>query len=154
MKRTWLTIVMLIALGSVTWAQNAEQQPRPSTSVRFAALHIMANSGDKSLAAYQFRLKATVGDVKIVGVEGGEHSAFRDAPYYDPKAIQRERVIVGAFSTGPAGELPSGRTRIATIHVQISGPIAPQYTLSLDTAATADGSPVDVTISLMEGNER
>jgi hypothetical protein len=106
-----------------------EDYSTPQPGVRFAPLYIYIDSGSKSLAAYQFELKATAGQVKIVGVEGGSPEAFKEAPYYDPAALQDNRIIIAAFST--AGNLPKGRTRVATIHLQIIGQVEPQSELKL-----------------------
>ena len=65
--------------------------------VRFAPLHIYLDSGNSSLAAYQFELKAAAGQIKIVGVEGGQHEAFKEAPYYDKAALlNKERIIIAS----------------------------------------------------------
>ena len=114
--------------------------------VRFAPLHIYLDSGSWPLAAYQFELKATAGKIKIVGVESGQHKAFKEAPYYDPAALANDRIIIAAFNTGR--ELPKGRTRIATIHLQITGDIEPEYELNLTVAADADGKEIPAHIDL------
>jgi len=118
--------------------------------VRFAPLHIYIDSGNKSLAAYQFELKATAGQIKIVGVEGGQHEAFKEAPYYDKAALFNEdRIIIAAFNTGR--DLPAGRTRIATIHLQIIGDVEPEYELELNVAADADGKEIPAEITFEKG---
>jgi hypothetical protein len=120
--------------------------------VRFAPLHIYLDSGNRPLAAYQFELKATTGQIKIVGVESGQHKAFKEAPYYDPAALANNRIIIAAFNTGR--ELPKGRTRIATIHLQIIGDIEPEYGLNLTVAADADGKEVSANIDLKRGDRK
>ncbi|GMU20261.1 MAG: hypothetical protein AMXMBFR13_03590 [Phycisphaerae bacterium] len=82
--------------------------------------------------------------VKIVGVEGGEHTAFREPPYYDPAALSRNRIIIAAFNTGR--DLPRGKTRVARLHLAITGP-EPEYTAKLDIAASAEGAAIPATIS-------
>jgi hypothetical protein len=121
-------------------------------SVRFVPVHIYLDSGNVPLAAYQFELKARTGQIKIVGVEGGEHPAFREAPYYDPAALMNDRIIIAAFNTGT--DLPHGRTRIATIHLQILGDAEPQYELKLVVAADADGVSLPGKIMLQEGESK
>ena len=66
---------------------NAFAQPvsTNNAAVRFVAVDIFVDSQDKSLAAYQLEFSVTNGVAKIVGIEGGEHPAFREAPFYDPK---------------------------------------------------------------------
>ena len=115
-------------------------------NVRFVPLHIIIDSGDQALAAYQFELKATAGQIKIVGVEGGEHHAFKEPPYYDPAALANDRIIIAAFNTG--SDLPTGRTRIATIHLQIIGDIEPEYELELTVVADADGKEIPAKINI------
>ena len=119
------------------------------SGVRFAPLHIYIDSGNKSLAAYQFELKVAAGQIKIVGVEGGQHAAFKEAPYYDPAALANNRIIIAAFSTG--GDLPKGRTRIATIHLQIAGDAEPQYDLKLTIAGDAEGKEIPAEITFEKG---
>jgi hypothetical protein len=109
---------------------------------------VFVECGDAPLAAYQLDLRATTGNVRIVGIEGGEHAAFADPPYYDPAAIQGDRVIIGAFSTAPADTLPTGRTRIATVHVQVSGDRQPEYKAELSVAATVDGGAIPGRLTL------
>jgi hypothetical protein len=120
--------------------------------VRFAPVHIYLDSGDTPLAAYQFELRARTGQIKIVGVEGGTHPAFREAPYYDPAALMHDRIIIAAFSTG--SDLPHGRTRIATIHLQILGDAEPQYELKLVTAADAEGENLPAKLTLETGEQK
>ncbi len=126
-------------------------KPLPAR-VRFAPVHVYLDPAGRPLAAYQFELKATSGQIKIVGVEGGEHPAFREAPYYDPAALQNERIIIAAFNTG--SDLPTTRTRIATIHLQITGDAEPKYALSLTTAADANGENLSVEITLEKGERK
>ena len=116
--------------------------------VRFAPLHIYLETCNL-LAAYQFELKATAGQIKIVGVEGGQHKAFKEAPYYDPAALAKDRIIIAAFST--SRDLPTDRTRIATIHLQIIGDTEPQYELKLIVAADADGKEIPAEITFEKG---
>jgi hypothetical protein len=131
-------------------AQQSEQDYSTAQSgVRFAPLHIYIDSGNKSLAAYQFELKAAAGQIKIVGVEGGRHEAFKEAPYYDPAALAKDRIIIAAFSTG--SDLPKGRTRIATIHLQIIGGTEPQYELKLTVAADSDAKEIPAEITFEKG---
>jgi hypothetical protein len=119
---------------------------------RFAPLHVYLDSGDKPLAAYQFELKARTGQIKIVGVEGGEHPAFQEAPYYDPAALMNDRIIIAAFNTG--SDLPHGRTRIATIHLQIPGDTEPQYELKLIVAADTEGENLPAKLTLETGEQK
>ncbi len=114
-----------------------ESQP---DSVRFEAIDVFVDSGGKPLAAYQFELKARSGEVLLAGLEGGEHAAFKAAPYYDTTAMLQNKVIVAAFSTAP--RLPHGRTRVARLMVQVTGPTEPAYDATLSVAGSPDGKPI------------
>jgi len=150
MKEITAIILMSISIIVPVLAQQSEQDiTAVQPSVRFAPLHIYLDSGNRPLAAYQFELKAAAGQIKIVGVEGGQHKAFKEAPYYDPAALANDRIIIAAFNTG--SELPKGRTRIATIHLQIIGDAEPDYELKLVVAADADAKEIPAEISFEKG---
>jgi len=129
--------------------QSGRDELSPEPSVRFAPLHIYLDSGDRALAAYQFELKATAGQIEIVGVESGEHKAFSQPPYYDPAARAKDRIIIAAFNTGK--ELPTGRTRIATVHLLIKGDVEPKYKVSLIVAGDADGERIPAELTFEKG---
>ncbi len=155
----------LLAGGSA----RTSEKPAPG-HVRFVPVHVYLDSGDKPLAAYQFELVCSVPvrayspgednasrrhyerQVKIVGVEGGEHPAFQEAPYYDPAALMNDRIIIAAFNTG--SDLPHGRTRIATIHLQILGDTEPQYELKLIVAADKEGEKIPAELNLQTGESK
>ena len=144
-------IVPVLAQQSVqSQGLLTEDYSTAQPKVCFAPLHVYLDSGNQNLAAYQFELKATAGQIKIVGVEGGHHEAFKEAPYYDKAALlKKDRIIIAAFSTG--SNLPTGRTRIATIHLQIIGDIEPEYELELKVAADADGKEIPAEITFEKG---
>ena len=137
----------LIALLSTNVGQAGKVVPQ---KVRFAPLHIYLDTDNQKLAAYQFELSAVKGQVKIVGVEGGYHKAFSEPPYYDPAALAKDRIIIAAFNTG--GDLPAGRTRIATLHLQIIGDVEPEYELRLIVSADAEGKELTAKLSLEKGD--
>jgi len=116
--------------------------------IRFQAIHVHLDVKSDSLAAYQISVRATKGKVGIVGIEGGEPAAFRQPPFYDPKAIQQERVILAAFSTKPKADLPTGRVRIATIHLQIAGEEEPEFEANVQAAANVEGAKISPTVSI------
>jgi len=150
MKRYVLLSLFATCLAAALLAPRAALASKViDAKVRFAPVHIYLDSGDRPLAAYQFELKATKGSIKIVGVEGGEHAAFKEAPYYDPAALMQDRIIIAAFNTGQ--DLPTGRTRIATIHLQITGDTQPQYKLEPIVAADADGQEIAAELTLERG---
>ena len=144
--KTWLTILFFgLAAGLLA------QQPAPEEGrSRFCAVDIYVDSGSTPLAAYQVEFAATNGAARIVGIEGGEHPAFRQPPVYDPKALQRERVIMASFSTAAAAELPTGKTRVATIHYQTTDTQPPRFQLKLQTAGDAQGNKMSVQASFEE----
>jgi hypothetical protein len=137
----------LISLLSTDVGQAGKVIPQ---KVRFAPLHIYLDTDNQKLAAYQFELSAVKGQVKIVGVEGGDHKAFGQPPYYDPAALAKDRIIIAAFNTG--GDLPAGRTRIAALHLQIIGDVEPEYELKLIVSADAEGKELSAKLSLEKGD--
>ncbi len=142
----------LVILLSVAMIVPAVARQDDEEAVRFAPLHVYIDSGDDALAAYQFELKIVAGDVTIVGVEGGEHEAFSAPAYYDPAALSKDRIIIAAFST--ADELPTGKTRVATIHLQITGGAEPEYKLKLAVAGDKDGDEISAKITSIQGDEK
>jgi hypothetical protein len=147
-----ISLVAVSLMLALVYAKVGQAATKIGPKVRFAPLHIYLDSGSKSLAAYQFELKAVAGRIKIVGVEGGQHAAFKDAPYYDPAALANDRIIIAAFNTG--SELPKGRTRIATIHLQIIGDAEPDYELKLVVAGDADAKEIPAKISFEKGERK
>lgn len=170
MKKMIVIILTSVSLMVPVLArQSAPNEPDDESTVRFSPLHIYIDSGNQSLAAYQFELVCNVPvkasspednasrrhdqrPIKIVGVEGGEHKAFKEAPYYDPAALANDRIIIAAFNTGR--ELPTARTRIATLHLQITGDIEPEYELKLVVAADENGKEIPAEISCEKGEQK
>jgi len=118
--------------------------------VRFKAVDIYLDSKGEPLAAYQLEWASQDRTAKIVGIEGGENSVFKDPPYYDPKAIQQERVILAAFSTAKEERLPKGKIRVATIHLQISGSHSLEPLLKNARMANPGGRKIKVTATCLE----
>jgi hypothetical protein len=89
--------------------------------------------------------------VGIEGGEGGEHAAYAKPAYYDPAALAPEgggRVILAAYST--AKDLPTGRTRVARLHVMVEGRGAEsgkgeevEFKVDLRVAADAQGRAIE-----------
>ena len=148
-KITAIILTSVCVIVPVLAQQSGRDDLSSEPAVRFAPLHIYLDSGDKPLAAYQFELKAAAGQIEIVGVEGGEHEAFSEAPYYDPAALAQDRIIIAAFNTGR--NLPAGRTRIATVHLQIKGDVEPAYELNLIVAGDADGEEIPAELTFEKG---
>ena len=141
----WL-IILICALMSPLLAQ----QPAGQSSMHFRAVDIYVDSGATPLAAYQLEFSVTNGFARIVGIEGGEHPAFKEPPFYDPKAMQEERVVIAAFSTEKPENLPKGKTRVATIHLETSGPEVPAFQLKLQTAGDSAGNKISVAATFQE----
>lgn len=143
------TLALVLMMAALLDGQaSAPRRAESRNQVRFLAIDIFVDAGATPLAAYQFELKVTAGDVTLVGVEGGEHRAFKSPPYYDPKALLQQRIIVAAFDTG--SDLPRGRTRVARLMVQIRGPVAPAYDATLVVAASADAIAIPANLSVAD----
>ena len=155
---TAFTLAGLVVMAA-GWAAPAapDNQDNPGKqsgeTLRFDAVHVFIDTGAMALAAYQLSLQATTGNVRIVGIEGSDHHAFANPPYYDPIAIQGDRVIIGAFSTADVDLLPIGRTRIATIHVQITGGQA-EYDAQLTVSAGVDGLAIPGRLTLVTESQQ
>ncbi|HZW09236.1 MAG TPA: hypothetical protein VFF69_04970 [Phycisphaerales bacterium] len=125
-------------------AEPGTQQTTPA-GPRFGYVDVFIDSGATPLAVYQVELRATEGDIRIVGVEGGDAGPFVEPPHYDPKALlDGERIVLGDFSTD--ADLPAGHTRIARVHLRIDGP-APTLALTLDIAGDADANAINAQTS-------
>ena len=131
MRALWFCLLLVLALHGA--------EPRP---VHFTAFDIFVDSQRAPLAAYQLEFSGPARQVRITGIEGGEHAAFRIPPFYDPKAMQQERVILAAFNSGSREKLPMGKTRVATIHLQFTGAQKPEFSLKPHTAADAEGKSI------------
>lgn len=145
----WFAWILSLALLLNPVADTAVDNPGQT---HFSTVDILLDSGDNTLAAYQLEFKATAGDVKIVGIEGGEHPTFNEPPFYDPKAMQQQRVILASFNTADADDLPTGRTRIATIHLHVTGETEPQFAIDLTVAADEQGNPIHAETELQGHN--
>lgn len=147
-----ITLAMALLVGIAAARGQGPDEGEGGPAVRFEAVEVYVDSGKAPLAAYQFELAAEVGEVTIVGIEGGEHAAFKEPPYYDPAALRKHRVIIAAFSTGR--DLPVGRTRVARIHVMVTGEVEPQYVIDLQVAAASDGKRIKAEATLAQGEEK
>ena len=156
MKKSIIYLVAAITTVSVVLSlfagQTDENMPSKSPRVHFKPIAVYIDSGAESLAAYQFELTTKTGQVKIVGVEGGEHAAFANPPYYDPAALQHDRIIIAAFNTSK--DLPKGKTRVATLHMQITGDTEPQYEIKLTATANPDGKKILCEVTITEGEQK
>ncbi len=142
------TLLLTALLTTAAFGQRGDDAP---PAVRFEYIDVYVDSGDAPLAAYQFELTDAAGSIKIVGIEGGEHEAFATPPYYDPKALKNNRVIIAALST--ADDLPTGRTRVATVHVQVEVDVIPEITINLEAAGDVQGNEIDAEVSIVYSDE-
>lgn len=115
----------------------------------FGSVQIYADPAGQPLAAYQFELRAQAEGIKLVGIENGAHAAYADPPHYDRKAIDNDHVIIAAFSTAPAADLPTGRTRITTIGYMSETGAPPHFVITPVTAATPGLDRITVTYELV-----
>ncbi len=155
-RSVYATALLLVALIATLMTSLAAAQPDntdPSANAnRFIPVDVLVDAGDKHLAAWQVHLLATAGDVSIVGIEGGEHPAYAESPYYDPKAMMDDRVILAAFSTSE--NLPTGITRIARLHIRVTGNEKPELGALLPVAIDTDGNPINATVAVTIGESR
>lgn len=138
-----LAVIVSAVLGLL--AVGATLVGQEPAGLRFSAVDIYVDSGADPLAAYQIELKDPARSVHITGIEGGEHASFEEPPFYDPKAMRNDRVVLAAFST--VADLPTGRTRVARVHFQVRGEAEPTFELRLVTAAKRDGSALEAKVS-------
>jgi hypothetical protein len=146
-------LAAFILLGSLLALTSGVERAAPTsatlpgdTDVAFVPVHVFIDPHGKPLACYQVRITATAGDATLVGIEGGDSSAFNNAPYYDPRALQGNRIILGAYSLDP--NPPAGNTRVATLMFRVAGSTAPSYDAMLEVAGTTDAKPIAATVSL------
>ena len=138
----FLSCAVLLGAGWSAFPQSVE------TNARFTVLEIYLETAEP-LAAWQFELRESSGRMRVVGVENGESAAFGEAPFYDLAAVSEgaaDRIIVADYSMRPAGALPAGRSRVATIHIQLEGSADPDYVLNLMAAGGANGEPIQASI--------
>lgn len=146
--RCMLTLVLALSVIANVFAQPEQSSSADSGETRFAAFDIRIDPRGRPLAAYQFDLSDPSSIATIVGVEGGEHAAFTNPPYYDPAALSGGRIIIAAFNTGD--DLPTTSTRVARVHMQISGKQSPQLLIKLQAAGTSGGSSIEADIAIAE----
>ena len=146
-------VATVLSLGlAVAAAAEARADVAGAGRVRFLNVAIYVDAGAKSLAAWQLEFLVRAGDVEVVGVEGGEHAAYADPAYYDPSALREDRLVLAAFDTG--ANVPTGRTRVATLHLMVRGAAAAEFDVRLVVAADRDGRSFDAAVEFEEGGVR
>ena len=149
-----MRVAMFLAVFALAAPLFAQQPVEEEGSATFRTVDIYVDSKGTPLAAYQIKISFTNANVKIVGIEGGEHPAFREPPMYDPKALQHERAIIAAFNTSSEGQLPKSKTRVATIHVQASIEGGLQCVLKAQAAANPEGKRIVVEATWEERKDK
>ncbi|MGZ8940622.1 MAG: hypothetical protein ACXW32_15565 [Limisphaerales bacterium] len=134
--RRWITALLLLLAGL-----NAR-------AAEFAVFDVYVDSGTERLAAYQLKVSDERAAVKIVSVEGGEHASFREAPKFDAKAIQRDVIKIAAFSLDEREKLPTGRVRVASLHVEIGPGLTPEWMAVVEAAARPGGGKISAKVSI------
>lgn len=152
MRRVMMMVILLALVGGVSMAalsvagDGVEQ--RADAGVRFGWVDIVLEA-EGDLGAWQVELVDRAGASTLVGVEGGEHAAYREPAFYDPKAlVEGERIVLAAFST--LAELPRGKTRVARVHARMDG--VAEWSLRVVAAADRNGEVIEVRSSLVEGS--
>lgn len=152
MKRL-LGAILLLVVGLPLFGQGGTPPPK------FVYVDVYVEAGERSLAVYQVHVHygdgtrtglTKPGTATVVGVEGGE-GVFAPAPYFDPKAMQHVEVIIGALSTADEADLPSGRVRVARIHVMLAAGVEPVFGVVLLAAGTPDSQRFDTTATVEIG---
>ena len=121
-----------------------------SRAAEFALFDVYVDTGEEPLAAYQLKLSDERAAVKIISVEGGEHASFREPPKFDAKAIQRDVIKIAAFSLDAKEKLPTGRVRVASLHVEIGPGLTPAWKAAVEAAARPGGGKISAEISILK----
>lgn len=150
-----LIVALMAFLGTPTLRvgsgpnENHGEPHAERGGTQFEYLDIFVDSADQPLAAWQVDLNASNGKASIVGIEGGD-GIYAPAPYYDEAAMQHDRVILAGLSTLPQAQLPTGKVRVARIHVMIEQP-GTEFAISISAAALSDGTRTPATATLERG---
>ena len=145
-----LRLAPLAACCLVPAAVGADSGGAP----RFVPVEIHLDS-PQPVAAWQFELGDRNGAMKVVGIERGGIPAFPDTPYYDREAVAEgdaDRIIVADYTLADESRLPTGRMRLATLHLMLEADA--DFELRLVTATTFDGQAIDASIALHIPEER
>ena len=117
-------------------------------AAEFAVFDVYVDARGEPLAAYQLKISDKNAAIKIVSVEGGEHASYKEAPKFDPKAIQRNVIKIAAFSLDARGKLPAGRVRVASLHVEIGPGLTPEWRTVVEAAARPGGEKIRAEVSI------
>lgn len=157
-------ILPCIALTATSGHSQPDRAKAPG--MHFVYVDISIDSAAAPLAAYQVEFAGLFPDgvdgaVQLVGVEGSggtTGTAFSSPPAYDPAALALNRVIIADFSTAPAADLPRGKFRVARLHLSVENksgaPATPEYMVQIMAAGAPDGTRIQATASVIEGEGR
>ena len=147
-----LAMLSLLAAAPVQRDEPGEVSKSSTRAVRFTTVDVRIDPKGTALAAYQISLAAPK-SVELVGIEGGDDPAFRDPPYYDPRALRNNGVILAAFNTG--SDLPKSSFRAARLHLQVLGEQTPGFKVKLAVASDADGKSIaNASATVEEGADK
>lgn len=135
-----LTGAVFLAAGSGASSLEARSPARQE----FVAYDLHIDPKGQDLAAWQIEVRAR--HAKVVGVEGGEHVAFRDAPYYDRRALSQGLIKLAAFQLEQ--DFPTKRTRVARLHFAIEAGRTPELAVELQVASTPEGKIAGAEVSI------
>jgi hypothetical protein len=125
----------------------------PVRAADFAVYDLYIDS-QEPLAAYQVKISDRNRSAKILSVEGGEHTAYRQPPHFDPKAIQKNIIKLGAFRADKSENLPIGKTRVASLHVEIFEGRQPDFEVVVEAAARPGGQTIAVQTVILKREEK
>lgn len=146
----WMMGVLLLIGGT---AAAGDASP---TGAAFVALPVVIDPGGSPLAAWQVEVHVAdqrIGRVQLVGIEGGGHPAYAEPAFHVPDAQTGstvaadadvdllQRIVVAAFSTLPADELPTRAVRVATLMLRVEGGVGTE--LELVAAADHEGAVIE-----------
>lgn len=131
------TLLLLVAAG------GRERSPGPN----FVPVDVYVDSGAEQIVAYQLELTYDRGKVQVLSLEGGDPEAFGDAPHYDPAGMRGGRIVIAAFTTDDAGA-PSGRHRLARLHLRLAPGASADIEARVVIAARPGGEPIPVEVEL------
>lgn len=142
-------LAMLFVVTMAVRAQRVETELVPPAPIRFTNVDLVVDPHGNPLAAYQLEFTADPSRVTLVGIEGGQHAAFNQPPYYDPKALSGSRVILAALNTGT--DLPKDKTRVARLHLRVTGAGQPVFSAKMIVAASSNDKTIPADVSVTEG---
>jgi hypothetical protein len=123
-------------------------------SAEFAVYDLYIDSGENALAAYQVKIQDKNAAIKVISVEGGTHPAFREPPFFDPKAIQKNVIKLAAFRLEPTEKLPQGKTHVASLHVALETGAQPNLVVVVEAAAGPSGRKLRVEASISKNETK